>query len=122
MKIIEIENKTEYFAKKHCLDAMVEYFQSNEKTYFVGLVAKWCCEVNKVQGMSEIVARREIVSAWVGLDFVKSKKRNLTRLQPVNKEEYLELWAALETQQAKETIKDFASKLIESKKETKRKK
>lgn len=95
MREIHIILVTEYFAKKQAIDDSVKYFQENPDKYFVIVRIYWNDELNQVSGSDSMVVRREVISQFYGVDFVKSKERDLSKLAPVNKEEYLELYSAL---------------------------
>lgn len=113
MKIIKEERNTEYFAKKSCLDLAMDHLKENKKCYFVKLTALWGGELDEVKGESEVVARREIISQFHGVDFVKSQHRDLSALEPKTKSDYMELWDALERHQPKDVMVASAKSIVE---------
>jgi hypothetical protein len=95
MRIVRREAITEYYAKKRAIDAVIRFFQKKPDTFFVALVASWNDDLHKLSGESEVVARREIISQFFGIDFVVSQHRDLSKFAPRSKSQYLELWDGL---------------------------
>lgn len=97
MESIHIESNTEYFAKKYSIDRATQYFQENKERYFVIVRLSW--DDGVLKGEESIVIRREVISQFYGVDFVKSQDRKIHWLSPVNREEYMELFSALKFHQ-----------------------
>lgn len=95
MNRINVNRITEYYAKKHCIDLAIEYFQGNPDKYFTLVVLNWSDPTNGEFGECELVVRREVISMFFGIDIVKAKEFDIRRLGPCNKREYLELFEAI---------------------------
>lgn len=107
MESTNIESNTEYFAKKYSINAAIEYFKGNPSKYFFIVRLSW--DDGNLSGSETVIVRREVISQFYGVDFVKSKRRNLGSLAPCNKEEFMELFDAIKFHQPKG--KDFDKSL-----------
>ena len=106
MITIEVTKKTEYIAKRICIEAAIKMFEKRQNLYFLKLVAKWD------EGNEEIVARREIISQFCGVDFVKAKEYDVEQLKPKAKEEYIELWEGMKKHEPKTDIIQKAKNIV----------
>ena len=96
------EKKTEYFSKKECIDSIIDHFKKNKKAYFVEALAKWQ-NINGEKVSEKVIARRELISQFFGIDFVKNQKYSEAKpLEPANKEEYMMLWQAFKKHEPRE--------------------
>jgi hypothetical protein len=95
MELIQTEAVTEYFAKRRAIDSATKYFRSNPEIFFVEIEVNWSDKLHDISGQDKVLARREIISQFYGIDFVVSSKRDLSKLAPNSKAQYMELWDAL---------------------------
>lgn len=103
MKVLEENRVSELIAKRRVIERALAYW-ANEEAYFVKLrVSYFPAKPNAKKAEEEILARREVVSQFLGLECVAYWKHQNGSLL-LNKEEYLELWRLLATHE--EAAKD----------------
>lgn len=96
MKTIEIVSNTEYFAKKRIIAKSIEFFISNKEEYFVNVKSYWTDYYGDgKEHLIKVIVRREIISQFIGFDFVKHSNRLNTNLAPKTKEEIMLLYRVL---------------------------
>ena len=102
-KVIKEERVSELIAKRRAIERALEYWDSNEVSYFVKLVVLYLPAKPNAERVEEVVeVRREVISQYLNVECLKYwryKNRSLSLV----KEEYLELWELLKANQVKGT-------------------
>lgn len=97
-----VETKTEYFAKKSCVDKSIQFFSDNPDKFFLLFELTWNDEINNHYGEEDLLVRKEVLSTYLGVDISNHKEVDISRLFPKNKEQYLELYDCFKAQSPKD--------------------
>lgn len=95
VRTIRNQANTRYYAVKRSILGAMKFFIENDTQYFVNAEMSYTNFHGEVVDESVLV-RREVLSQFVGFDFVKHKKRfNMDVLAPKTKEEVDFVWRVL---------------------------
>lgn len=118
-KKIVSERETELIAKRRAIEEAFRHWDENEGEYFAELEVSFIpYEKNPQRVRETIIARREVVSQYLGVEslwYWRDKNGSLY----LHRDEYLELWELLKKHQdpkEKKTVKGFIRGLFNSKK------
>jgi len=83
-----VSRVTEFYAKKLCIDELVELFR-NEQNNFIR------CKVFWEDGAVDFIARRTAFHAMIGVRYKDLTTKGLSDILPKNKKEYMECFEYL---------------------------
>lgn len=113
---------TELAAKRRAVEDAVAYFDKNRKEYLIRLEVSYYEAKDIVEKKrEEIIARREIISQYLGYECVQYWLAGERGTLALHKDNYLELWEMLKENQPtkeelpKKSLHGFLNRIFQSK-------
>ena len=96
--MLKVEKRTEFYAIKTAIEEVVKYFRMNRDKYFVSV------EIKHELGVDSVVVRREVLSMWIGFDFVINNRMSIDKFIACTRIDYFELWMLLKKHEEKNEL------------------